>query len=74
MYKYGYPGLKGSVAPRYKGEKDPPQGAPDCLAGKTFVITGVLDYMEREEASDLILQHGGKVMGSVSGKVSIQIK
>ena len=38
------------------------------LAGKTFVITGTLPSMTRDEAKDLIQRQGGKVTGSVSGK------
>ncbi len=44
--------------------------ALDLLAGKTFVITGTLEGMTRNEASDLILQNGGKVSSSVSKKTS----
>ncbi len=40
----------------------------DALAGKTFVITGTLPSLSREEASALIAAHGGKVSGSVSKK------
>ncbi|MGQ9892648.1 MAG: NAD-dependent DNA ligase LigA [Roseiflexus sp.] len=40
----------------------------NALAGKTFVITGTLPSMSREEASALIISHGGKVSGSVSKK------
>jgi DNA ligase (NAD+) len=36
------------------------------LAGLTFVITGTLPTMSRDEATRLIEQHGGKVTGSVS--------
>jgi len=36
------------------------------LAGLTFVITGTLPTMSREEASRFIEEHGGKVTGSVS--------
>lgn len=42
----------------------------DRLTGLTFVITGTLPTMNRIEASALILQNGGKVSGSVSGKTS----
>ncbi|KAM7259826.1 hypothetical protein ACFE04_015567 [Oxalis oulophora] len=56
--------------PPHKGEKDVPEGAPDCLAGLTFVISGTLDSLEREEAEDLIKRHGGRVTGSVSKKTT----
>ncbi|XP_011037296.1 PREDICTED: replication factor C subunit 1 [Populus euphratica] len=56
--------------PPHKGEKEVPEGAPNCLAGLTFVISGTLDSLEREEAEDLIKRHGGRVTGSVSKKTS----
>ena len=40
------------------------------LAGKTFVLTGTLPSMTRDEARDLIVAKGGKVTGSVSGKTN----
>lgn len=40
----------------------------DKLAGKTFVLTGTLPTMSRDEASALIKAAGGKVSGSVSSK------
>lgn len=42
----------------------------DKLAGLTFVITGTLPDMTRDEAKTLIEQNGGKCSGSVSGKTS----
>lgn len=42
----------------------PPARQP--LAGLTFVITGTLPSLKRDEAQALIEQHGGKVTGSVS--------
>jgi DNA ligase (NAD+) len=38
------------------------------LAGKSFVFTGGLANRSREEAGELVLQHDGKVSGSVSKK------
>jgi DNA ligase (NAD+) len=38
------------------------------LAGKTFVITGTLSSMSRDEAKAFLLQKGAKVTGSVSAK------
>jgi DNA ligase (NAD+) len=40
---------------------------PQPLAGLTFVITGTLPAMSREQATAFIEAHGGKVTGSVSG-------
>lgn len=40
------------------------------LDGLTFVITGALPSMTRNEAKALIEMHGGKVTGSVSGKTN----
>src|SRR5256884_2168533 len=40
----------------------------DKLAGKTFVFTGTLANRSREEAGEIVQQHGGKVSGSVSNK------
>ena len=45
-------------------------GAESCLEGLTFVITGVLESLEREEAADIIKKCGGKVTTNVSGRTS----
>ncbi len=42
--------------------------APRPLAGKTFVITGTLPGLSRDEAKDLLEAAGAKVAGSVSRK------
>ena len=52
--------LRETAAPRRK-----PDGP---LAGKTFVLTGTLPNLSREEATALIADAGGKVAGSVSKK------
>ena len=47
--------------------------AEGSLSGKTFVITGTLPTMSREEAKAYIEAHGGKVSGSVSKKTSVLV-
>ena len=54
-------GLNPSSAPKAKS---------DILAGKTFVLTGTLQNMTRDEASSVIKSHGGKTSSSVSKKTS----
>ena len=41
---------------------------PQILAGKTFVLTGTLPTLGRDEAKEMIEALGGKVSGSVSKK------
>lgn len=45
-------------------------GAELKLNGLSFVITGTLPGISRQEAKELIEQYGGKVTGSVSSKTS----
>lgn len=44
--------------------------ASDKLAGKSIVISGVFQHHSRDEYKQLIEQHGGKNVGSISGKTS----
>ncbi|MCX7743120.1 MAG: NAD-dependent DNA ligase LigA [Flavobacteriales bacterium] len=45
----------------------------DKLKGLTFVISGVFEKHSRDELKKLIIQHGGKNTGSISGKTSYLI-
>ena len=47
--------------------------ASDRFAGMTFVLTGTLPTMKRDDAKALIESHGGKVSGSVSKKTSVVV-
>ncbi|ABE44508.1 NAD-dependent DNA ligase LigA [Polaromonas sp. JS666] len=49
-------------------EGEPAAVAPKPLSGKTFVITGTLPTLSRDEAKDKVEAAGGKVAGSVSKK------
>ena len=51
-------------------EGEPVEGALKPLAGKTFVITGTLPTLSRDEAKDLLEAAGAKVAGSVSKKTN----
>ncbi len=51
------------------GEKNA-NGASDSFSGLTFVLTGKLPEMTRDEAAALIKSKGGKVSSSVSKKTS----
>ncbi len=55
-------------------EKEPSAMSDDGkFSGKTFVITGTLSDMTREEAKARIQDLGGKVTGSVSGKTDVLV-
>ena len=47
--------------------------AASPLAGRTFVVTGILSSMSREQAQEALTARGAKVAGSVSRKTSFVI-
>lgn len=50
-----------------------PSGSDTCLAGLTFVFTGVLQLWGRTEAQELVKRHGGKVTGAPSKKTNFVV-
>lgn len=60
--------------PRALGSKEIPQGAENCLEGFVFVITGVLESLERDDAKALIERYGGKVTGNISKKTNYLVQ
>jgi replication factor C subunit 1 len=59
-----------SGPPPAAGAKEIPTGAEDCLAGLTFVFTGLLETISREAGQELVKRHGGRVTGTPSSKTS----
>jgi DNA ligase (NAD+) len=59
--------LRNEGLPMKSDTVEEPQRA-QVFAGKTFVLTGTLDTMTREEAASLIAERGGRVSSSVSKK------
>ncbi|CAF3325480.1 unnamed protein product [Rotaria socialis] len=52
------------------GSKTIPDGAPNCLKNLTFVISGILESLERDECKSLIEKYSGRVTGSISSKTT----
>ena len=55
-----------SVEPPNKGKKSYPEGPRDALKGVNIVISGVLDSMTREQMTEFVIKHGGKVSKSIT--------
>ncbi len=53
-----------------KMEYQKQDGGDNRFEGKTFVLTGTLSSMTRDEAKEIIVRFGGKAAGSVSKKTS----
>ncbi|KAL8908048.1 MAG: hypothetical protein Q9207_001027 [Kuettlingeria erythrocarpa] len=52
------------------GSLDIPTGEENCLAGLTFVFTGILEALGRDEGQTLVKRYGGKVTTAPSSKTS----
>jgi len=60
--------VEGLRAGGIRFEPAPAARARGKAAGKTFVLTGTLAHLTREQAKERIEAHGGRIAGSVSGK------
>ena len=58
---------------RWTESEPQPKPADGPLSGKTFVLTGTLSEMTRDEAKQEIQARGGKVTGSVSKKTDFVV-
>lgn len=52
---------------------DIPEGEEECLSGLSFVFTGVLRTIGRDEGQALVKRYGGKVTGQPSSKTSFVV-
>ncbi|KAL7418824.1 DNA replication factor C complex subunit Rfc1 [Cryptotrichosporon argae] len=59
-----------AAGPSNPGSKEVPVGEPGCLAGLTFVFTGELESLGREEAIELAKRYSGRVTTAPSSKTS----
>lgn len=50
-----------------------PDGQEECLSGLSFVFTGLLRTIGRDEAQALVKRYGGKVTGQPSSKTSFVV-
>ncbi|AMM52349.1 DNA ligase [Rufibacter sp. DG15C] len=55
------------------GELAVVEPASDKLAGQTFVVSGVFTGYSRDELQDTIIAHGGKIVSSISKKLSFLV-
>ncbi|KFH48661.1 Replication factor C subunit-like protein [Hapsidospora chrysogenum ATCC 11550] len=62
-----------AAAPPTQPTGELPEGEEECLTGLTFVFTGVLQTIGREEAQALVKRYGGKVTGQPSSKTSFVV-
>ena len=55
------------------GSKEIPIGADNCLAGLTFVFTGLLDALSRDDGIEVVKKYGGKVTTAPSSKTDFVV-
>lgn len=59
--------------PPAAGSKEIPVGKENCLVGLSFVFTGLLDTLSRDEAQELVKRYGGRVTIAPSRKTSFVV-
>ncbi|KRZ50756.1 Replication factor C subunit 1 [Trichinella nativa] len=64
----GYQRFLQREGPRALGTREIPKGAENCFQGLTFVLSGILETVDREDVKLLIQKYGGRVTGAVSKK------
>lgn len=59
--------------PKNPGSKPIPIGKKDCFGGLKFLITGVLESMDREECKTIVEKYGGSLVSGVTKKLDYLI-
>ncbi|KAG0640937.1 replication factor C subunit 1 [Tuber brumale] len=62
--------LRQGTVPTAPGSKEIPVGQENCLTGLTFVFTGILESLGREDGQQLVKKYGGKITSAPSTKTS----
>ncbi|KAI9483454.1 MAG: replication factor RFC1 C terminal domain-containing protein [Benjaminiella poitrasii] len=62
--------LKNQEPPKALGTRPEPVGAPNCLSGLAFVISGQYETLTRDQTKDIVMRYGGRVTTAVSGKTN----
>lgn len=55
------------------GSKELPTGAENCLAGLSFVFTGLQQSLSRDDGQALVKRYGGKIVTAPSSKTSFVV-
>lgn len=63
----------GNASAQPMAAADIPEGEEECLSGLSFVFTGVLRTIGRDEGQALVKRYGGKVTGQPSSKTSFVV-
>jgi len=71
--KFNFAGPHANAGPPPGGPADIPEGAENCLAGLSFVFTGLLTHLAREDGQNLVKRYGGKIMSAPSSKTSFVV-
>ena len=58
LYRNFY-AMMNRAAPKALGSRPLPVGKDNCFAGKTFVQSGELETLTREQVKDLVMRYGG---------------
>jgi len=66
-------GGNAAAPPPMAGTLEIPEGENNCLLGKSFVFTGLLKTIGRDEAIALVKKYGGKVTGAPSSKTDFVV-